>query len=401
MERVHVRLVSDDPAWCQGRARALAPVADIVVTASVRLVALAAPSEAPAVVVVDGAGNLDLALEGISRQTRAGQGSAYVLALGAGAEAAGVYPRAALAGVRVVLPPGCELPELAEGIYRAADCLGAAAGPASGTQGPGSDRVIALFGAKGGTGKTTLAVNLAVVLARRGLRTALLDLHFDWGTVAVHLRGAPPRPFTELLSEVGRLDADLLQSFMTRHPTGVHVLPAPPKPEMAEFVNPAHVSAILAAARDGFDAVIADTPPGFPATIFPALEAADHILAVTTPDVPALRNMRAALGVVDLLQLGRAKMHLVLNRANQALGVRRADVEATLGLPVWAVLPGDEATVVRAANEGLPPVEAAPGSRYARAVVGLARQLVPETYARAARRRGGRPSARPAAVRAR
>lgn len=376
MQRVHVRLVSDDAGWCAERARQLAPVADIVVTASVRLGALTSSPDAPGTVVLVEAGMaLDRALEALTRQTRSSPAAAYVLAVPA--DPASAYPRASLAGVRVVLRSDCELPELAEGIYRAADCV---AGLAASAGHPASrDGVIVVFGTKGGSGKTTLAVNLAAAFARRGLRTALLDLHLDWGTASVHLRGAPPRPFTELLPEVGRLDADLLQSFMARHPSGVSVLPAPPKPEMAEFVTAAHVAAIVAAARDGFDAVVADTPPGFPATLFPALEAADHLLAVTTPEVAALRNMRAGLAVLELLQLPRAKVHLVLNRATATLGVRRADVEATLGLPVWAALPSDAATVGRAGNEGLLVVTAAQGSRYGRAVTALARQLRPET----------------------
>lgn len=377
MERVQVRLASDDPLWVEERTRQLAPVEDIVVTGSIRLGGLPVSAQ-PAVVLVDAGTSLEGVLETIGRLTRTDQGSAYVLMLRPGADAPAVYPRAALAGVRVVLSAACELPELAEGIYRTADCVTPAKpGQQTDSTAVGSDRVIVVFGTKGGVGKTTLAVNLAVSLAKRGLRTALLDLHFDWGQIAIHMRGTPPRPFGELLSETKRLDADLLQSFMVRHSTGVHVLQAPPKPEMAEFVNQEHVAAFVIRARDGFDRVVIDTPAGFPETTFPALEHADHLLLVTTPDVPALRNARAALGVLDLLQLGRAKTHLVLNRATAAYGVRRSDVEATLGQPIWASLPADDGVVTRSANEGLPVADVAPGSRYGRAVALLARQLAP------------------------
>lgn len=384
MERVQVRLASDDPEWAAERGRQLAPVEDIVVTGAIRLEGLSVTAP-PAVVLVDAGAAVDAVLDVISRLTRADQGSAYVLMLRPGHDALAIYPRAALAGIRVVLSATCELPELAEGIYRTADCVNLAKpGPESESGIGGGDRLIVVFGTKGGVGKTTLAINLAVALGQRGLRTALLDLHLDWGQVGIHLRGNPPRPFSELLAETKRLDADLLQSFMIRHPAGVHVLPAPPKPEMAEFVNHEHVGSIVARARDGFDRVVVDTPSGFPDTLFPALEAADHLLLVTTPDVPALRNARAALGVLDLLQLGRAKTHLVLNRATAASAVRRADVEATLGAPIWASLPSDDAVVTRSANEGLPVVDVAPGSRYGRAVALLARQLMPEEMRTAA-----------------
>jgi Flp pilus assembly CpaE family ATPase len=87
--------------------------------------------------------------------------------------------------------------------------------------------------------------------------------------------------------------------------------------------------------------------------------------------------------VLDLVQIGRAKTHVVLNRANRGSGgVRRTDVEATLGLPVWAVLPNDDAVAVRAANQGLTIAQTAPGSRLGRALALLARQLVPENTER-------------------
>jgi len=388
LDRVRIRLASDDQAWLEERARQLGPVEDLVVTASVRPAELSL-SATPAVVLLDGGADLSPALEIIASQTRLFPATACVLLLRDGWDLTQAFPRAALAGARVVLPGNCELPELAEGLYKAADCVAAATAGQAEAAGPAAaDRVITVFGTKGGVGRTTVAVNLAAALAARGLRTALLDLHFDWGNAGIWLRGTPGRPFSELLSESGRLDADLLQGFMARHSSGVYVLPAPPKPEMAEFVHTEHVKAILRAAREGFEAVVIDTPPAFPDTVFPALESADHILLLTTPDVASLRNARGALGVLDLVQIGRAKTHVVLNRASRSSGVRRADVEATLGLPVWAALPSDEAVALRAANQGVSLAEAAGGSRLGRAIAQLGRQLVPE--AGDARRARGR-----------
>jgi pilus assembly protein CpaE len=387
VERVRLRLVSDDAAWCEELGRALGPVEDILIAEAIGLRELV-PGLAAAVVLVDAGADLDAALEAVAAATRSEHGCAYILALRPGMDPEAAYPRAALAGVRLVLPAGCELPELTEGIYRTSDFVqpsepeGADAAGAGGT-----DRVVTVFGTKGGVGRTTLAVNLAVALAARGLRTALLDLHLDWGNAAMYLRGSPPRPYGELLAEARRLDAELLQSFMIKHRTGVHLLAAPPKPEMAEFVSAEHVGAIVARAREGFDRVVVDTPPGFADTVFPALEGADHLLLVTTPDVPALRNARTALAVLDMLQVGRARTRLVVNRASAAYGVRRSDVEATLGLPVWSALPTDGPAVIRSANEGLPVVQAIPHSRFARAVAALARQLAPaDARARPSRR---------------
>ncbi len=372
-ERVHLRLASDDTAWCAERARQLAPVTDIYISGICPIAELA-PAASPAVVLVDAGTDLAATLEAVAPHTRQDAASVFVLVLRSG-QPAEVYPQAALAGVRLVLGSSPDLPQLTESIYGAAAHLGP--GHAGAPLSEATQHVHAVFGTKGGVGRTTVAVNLAVALAERGLRTALLDLHLDWGNVGTHLRVQAPRPYRDLLAETRHLDPDLLLSFMSRHGPSLWVLPAPAKPEVAEFVHAEHVRAVLAVAREGFEAVVLDTPAGFPETLLPALEDSDHLLMLTTPDVPTLRNTRAALAVLDLLQLGRGKAHLVLNRANRGVGVRRSDVEATLGLPVWFELPADDAAVLRAANEGVPVVEAA-GSRLGSAIQALGRQLVPE-----------------------
>ncbi len=368
-ERVQVRLLSTDQDWIAEYARQLTPVEDIYV-AGIGAPETDAPVS-PAVWLIDG--GQDPAVTPMAELVRRQPASVFVLVLRRGTAEA-FYPRAALAGMRMVVPGGADLPQLCEAIYRAAAHLG----PADpGVSEGASAQVLAVFGTKGGVGRTTVAVNLACLVAARGWRTALIDLHLDFGNVGVHLRVQAPRPYRDLLAEARHLDPDLLQSFMA--PRGPHlwVLPAPSKPEVAEFVRPEHVRAVLHAARETFDFVFLDTPPGFPETLLPALEETDHLLVLTTPDVPTLRNTRAGLGALELLQLGRAKPHLVLNRANRTAGVRRGDVETTLELPVWAELPADPAALV-AANAGQAVSEGAPGSRLGRALQALSRLVAPE-----------------------
>lgn len=380
MERVQVRLLSGDPDWSAEFVRQLAPVEDIYV-AGAWAAAGAPAATTPAVWLVDGGADTEGALAAASACVRRDPASVFVLALRAGSAEA-IYPRAALAGMRLVVPAGADLPQLCAAIYQASAQLGAA-DPALG--GPQVGQVHTLFGPKGGVGRSTVAVNLAAWTAARGRRTALIDLHLDFGHAGLLLRAAAPRPYRDLLGEARHLDPELLQSFMAQHGANLWVLPAPTKPEMAEFVRPEHVGAVLEAARAAFDLVFLDTPAAFPETLLPALEETDHLLVLTTPDVPTLRNTRAGLAALDLLQVGRAKRHLVLNRANRGAGVRRGDVEATLELPVWAELPEDPAALV-AANEGVPVVASAPGSRLSRALGTLGRLLLPSPRAPASRR---------------
>ena len=383
VERVGVRIFSSDRDWSAEYARQLAPVEDIYVNgvgATDR-----DSAGAPAVWLVDGGGDPAEVLTAVAGMLRQHPTSVFVLVLRQGTAEA-IYPRAALAGIRMVLPAGSDLAQLCEAIYQAAAHLGPA-DPAV-AAGAGA-QVHTVFGTKGGVGRTTVAVDLACLAAARGWRTALIDLHLDFGNVGIHLRVQAPRPYRDLLAESRHLDPDLLQSFMS--PRGPHlwVLPAPTKPEVAEFVRPEHVRAVLEAARGAFDFVFLDTPPGFPETLLPALEETDHLLVLTTPDVPTLRNTRAGLAALELLQLGRAKPHLVLNRANRGAGVRRGDVETTLDLPVWAELPLDPAALV-AANSGVAVTEGAPGSRLGRALQALGRLVAPEARTGLAPRRARR-----------
>lgn len=389
MNAVQVRLVSGDAAWLQERAGQLTPVDDIVIAARHQLADLTEPDAvpAPAVLVVDAGTSPTETIAALSPLTSAGRPAcAIVLLLRPGDEPAQLYPHAALHGVRVVLPASCALPDLAEAIYSASAYIPS---PRASEARYGADaaRLLVVFGTKGGSGRTTLAVNLGVHFAARGLRSALIDLHLDWGNVGAHTRVNAPRSFSDLIAESGRLDPDLLLSFMGQHASGLRVLPAPPKPEMAEFVTPAHVETMLRVARQSFDAVVVDTPAGFPETLQPALEAGDHILVLTQPEVPALRNTRAALRILEMLQVPRTKLHLVLAQAGRGKSIRQADVEATLGMPVWATLPADEAPATRAAAEGIPVVTLAPASRLSRAIDGIGRLLVPAAQISGARNR--------------
>lgn len=257
----------------------------------------------------------------------------------------------------------------------AADPAAAAAAPGSSRHGVG--HVVTVFGSKGGAGKTVVAVNLATVLAReKKARVALVDLDLEFGDVALMLDVAPRRTIGELAREEEPLDGDLVESYLLAHSSGVRVLPAPLSPEQAETIGGGAVNAILAALRHRYDYVIIDAPPSFTEPVLVALDASETILAVTTMELPALKNMSICLNILSTLGFAEDKVKLVLNRFGREFGLTLPRVEDKLGVSVWATIPSDGATVVPSVNRGVPFVLSDPKRPVSMAVRHMADTLV-------------------------
>ena len=216
-------------------------------------------------------------------------------------------------------------------------------------------QIITLFAPKGGVGRTTLAVNLAVAMAgeqRQGV--TLVDGSFQFGDVGVLLNLNPKnKSIVDVVSDPGQTDDDLVDTTLISHSTGIKVLLAPPSPEMAELITVEHIRRMMNRLKATNDFVIVDLWPHFNDVSLALLDMSDTILTILTLEITNIKNIRLFLEVAEQLGYGD-RLKLVLNRADSAFGIRVADVENSVGREIDHQVVSDGRTVVYALNRGVP-----------------------------------------------
>jgi len=239
-------------------------------------------------------------------------------------------------------------------------------------------RIVTVFSPKGGTGKTVVATNLAAALAKReGSKTLLLDLDLQFGDAAIMLGIEPEKTIFDLVTAPGELDSEKLAGYVTVHASGLDILPAPLRPEDAELVTEAKLGRLLEVARACYDTIVVDTSPFFHGPMLATLDRTDELLLLCSLDVPTLKNVRLALGTLELLSFPTGRVRIVLNRANSKVGMKQREVEAALEQKVRYEIPSDRA-VPLSVNKGQPAVIAEAGSDFAKALNAMAKSVSSE-----------------------
>jgi pilus assembly protein CpaE len=181
--------------------------------------------------------------------------------------------------------------------------------------------------------------------------------------------------------EGGEPDADIIDTVMIDHSTGIRVLLAPPSPEGADLVTPAYLRKIVETLRETHDWVVVDLPSGLNDHSLTVLDAADQILVVAALEITTIKNVRLFLEVADQLEYDRQKIRLVINRADSAQGIRITDVEASIRRPIDGQIVSDGRLAVLAVNRGVPFVVSHPDGALSRDIFKLARTLAGDAVA--------------------
>ena len=256
---------------------------------------------------------------------------------------------------------------------------GGAQGARTGEEGePGL--IVAVFSPKGGVGRTTVAVNLAVAAATElGKKVVIMDGSFQFGDVGVLLNLNPKsKSIADLIPELDAGELESIDTFLINHTAGIRVLLAPPSPEMAEMITANGVKKVLDRLRADHDLVVVDCTSSFNDTTLAILDAADVILTMLSLEITSIKNMRLFLEVAEQLGYESGKVRLVLNRADSALGIRVADVEHSIGRKVDETIVSDGRSVVYALNRGVPFFLSNREAQVSQDILRLARSVVGE-----------------------
>ncbi len=254
------------------------------------------------------------------------------------------------------------------------------AGPTGPTK---KGRVVTVFAAKGGCGKTTMATNLAIALAAGGQqRVCVIDLDLAFGDVAIMLQLVPERTVADAIG-AGQLDDTALASLVTSYAPGVDALLAPTRPTDGDHVSRGLVGELLNIARRMYDFVVVDTPPQFTDHVLAALDASDQFVLLATPDIPALKNLRITLDMFDLLDYPDDRRLVVLNRADAKVGLSGADIERIVRVPIAAHIPSSR-DVPMSINRGVPLMTENPNHPASKAIRSLAASRISAPPASAA-----------------
>ena len=296
------------------------------------------------------------------------------------------------AGIREVVPAG-DAAALAAACQRSSQISMSLLSTVATEAPQGRDgQIVTVFAAKGGCGKTTLAVNLAVALARQSdRRVCIVDIDLAFGDVAISVQLEPAKTIVNALPMAGHLDETGALSLLTRYRANLFMLLAPTTPGDAEKIPASLIGELLVVLRTIFDYVVVDTPAQFSEHVLIAMDNSAHHVLLTTPDVPALKNLRITLDMLDLLSYPRQIRSVILNRSDSKVGLNLEDVERVVRWPIAAHVPSSREVPI-SINKGTPLTLVNPGHPASQAIARFAQQRLLEPGSAAGAAAGGRPA---------
>ena len=216
-------------------------------------------------------------------------------------------------------------------------------------------KILTVYSPKGGTGCTTVAVNLAIALHNEDTRVVLVDANLQFGDVAMFFNEQGKNTILDIAPRVDDLDAETIQEIMIKHEaSGVHILAAPQRPEQAEKLTTDQFGKVLNFLRQIYAYVVVDTSSILNDIILSAIDQSDAVILVTTQDIPAIKNARLVLDLFQTMSVDRDHIIFVMNKFDKRIGITPERVADNLKQKMSAVIPLDERVVIPAVNRGIP-----------------------------------------------
>jgi pilus assembly protein CpaE len=254
-------------------------------------------------------------------------------------------------GVREVVAAD-DMTTLADAVRRSRELTARMAGHIG--HGGREGKIVTVFSAKGGVGKTTFATNIGSHLALSGHKVLLIDMDLAFGDVAISLQLLPKSTMMSVVAMSGHLDEQGLKSVVTTHrASGLDALCAPMEPSDADRIPGQTVTEVLRVARRYYDVVIVDTPPAFTEQVLASFDLSDLMILIATLDIPAVKNLRLTMETLDLLGTPSEQRLVVLNRSDAKVGLRAEDVVTAIKQDISAMVPSSP-DVPASVNRGVP-----------------------------------------------
>ncbi len=325
----------------------------------------------PDVAVIDLDSNVDKAI-GVVQAVKTAQPNCGIIVISNSTDGQ-IILRMIRAGAREFLNGPVRIEELVSALERVSESDSSRRRSKSGS-------IIAVAGASGGVGTTSFAVNFSVALANKPGRTvALVDLDLSLGDADVLMDTIPEYTLIDVAHNISRLDLSLLRKSLTKHESGVYLLPRPVQLQDIDSISTTDFGRVLSLLKASFSHLVIDLSKSYNALDLQSIKAADHVLLLTQLDLPCLRNIVRLLMSIDALEGISEKVKIIVNRSGldkTQISIKKA--EETIGREIFWQIPNNYNVVSECRNNGVPFVQSMPKSNISDRISSLADKLYEE-----------------------
>ncbi|HNE06052.1 MAG TPA: response regulator [Anaerolineales bacterium] len=216
-------------------------------------------------------------------------------------------------------------------------------------------KIILVYSPKGGTGCTTIAVNLAIALHNEDTRAVLIDGNLQFGDVAIFVNEQGKNTVLDIAPRVDDLDADVVDEILIKHEaSGIRILAAPQRPEMAEKISSDQFTKVLQFMQKIYSYIIVDTSSLLTDVTLSAIDLSDIVVLVATQEIPSIKNSRLILDLLNSMGINKGRVVFAMNRFDKRIAIAPERISENLKHEISAVIPLDEKIAISAVNRGVP-----------------------------------------------